>query len=69
MAGGPGNYIYALGAADFMSERVKVNKNIRFTIDILPHVGDALKKAQSEGFMVGTTALPPFTIPPKTPWS
>ena len=55
MAGGPGNYIYALGAADFMSERVKVNKNIRFTIDILPHVGDALKKAQSEGFMVGTT--------------
>ena len=55
MAGGPGNYIYALGAADYMTERVKTNKNIRFTVDILPHITKALTKAQSEGFMTGTT--------------
>lgn len=55
MAGGPGNYIYALGAADYMTERVKTNKNIRFTVDILPHIKSALEKAQSEGFMQGTT--------------
>ena len=55
MAGGPGNYIYTLGAADIMTERVKVNKNIRFTVDILPHIKEALEKAQSDGFMLGTS--------------
>lgn len=54
-AGGPGNYIYALGATDYMTERVKTNKNIRFTVDILPHIKSGLARAQSEGFMLGST--------------
>lgn len=54
-AGGLGNYIYALGAADFMENRVKVNENNRFSVDILPHIEEALAKAQESGFMLGTS--------------
>ena len=54
-AGGPGNFIYSLGASDFMTERVKVNTNNKFTVDILPHIENGLKTAQAEGFMTGTS--------------
>ena len=54
-AGGPGNYIYSLGSQQFIAGRVRAGQNVSFEIDILPHVGEALAKAQSEGFMMGTT--------------
>ena len=54
-AGGLGNFIYTLGAKDFMEKRVKTNVNNGFSFDILPSVKSALEIAQSKGFMAGTT--------------
>ena len=54
-AGGLGNFIYSLGANEFMEKRVKTNVNNRFSVDILPEIKTALETAQSKGFMTGTT--------------
>lgn len=55
LAGGPGNFIYTLGAQTFMPDRVRVNRNNGFTVDILPHIDAAIKSAQQKGFMTGTS--------------
>ena len=34
---------------------MKVNENNRFSVDILPHIEEALAKAQESGFMLGTS--------------
>lgn len=54
-AGGLGNFIYSLGSADFLSEKIETGKRNQFTVDILPFVKQALATAQERGFMVGTT--------------
>ncbi len=53
-AGGLGNYIYALGANEFMKNRVKANVNNSFAFDILPSVKKGIAAAQANGFMQGT---------------
>ncbi|MDR1094351.1 MAG: hypothetical protein LBL66_09420 [Clostridiales bacterium] len=53
-AGGPGNYIFSVGAESFLSARVRVGQNNRFSYDILPDIKAALAKARENGFMTGT---------------
>lgn len=55
-AGGPGNYIYSLGNTTFIDGGVKVGKECSFNIDLKEHVEKALKTAQDNGFMIGSSA-------------
>jgi len=54
-AGGPGNFIYSLASRDIFAGTAEAGSTIRFELDILPHVKEALEVAQSRGFMIGTT--------------
>lgn len=54
-ANGPGSFIYALGANQFMQKRVKTNVNNSFTYDILPEIKNSISVAQSKGFMQGSS--------------
>ena len=55
IANGPGSFIYALGANQFMQKRVKINVNNSFTYDILPEIKNSISVAQSNGFMQGSS--------------
>lgn len=56
-AGGvAGNYIYCLSAETVLGPGAfQIGKTYNVNIDIIPHIEDALKKAQEHGFMLNTT--------------
>lgn len=56
-AGGvAGNYIYCLGAETVLEPGAfQIGKTYNVNIDILPHIQEALLKAQEHGFMLNTT--------------
>lgn len=54
--GNPGNYIYAMGAADCIgTERVKVGQKSEMTVDMFEAVQVGLDAAHAAGFMSNTT--------------
>jgi hypothetical protein len=54
LAGGPGNFIYSVGAEEFMDGAIETGREYAVDFDILPRIKEALPLAQSRGFMTGS---------------
>lgn len=54
MAGGPGDFIYTVGAKRFMDTPVQVGQEKVINVDIFPFVEKALEVAKLNGFMADT---------------
>ena len=55
-AGGPGNFIYSLGAKKCVDpdNKIIVGQKVVMDCDIIPHLEDALDTAHTRGFMTGS---------------